>query len=79
MREVSLIEKQLHDEISILHNEILNLEQNNRLIKNGSKQLCEEIKLLIKDRETLQAENDKLKYQLEQLKDNHVCVGELPY
>lgn len=33
--------------------EILNLKENNRLLENGSKQLCNEIKLLVKDKDLI--------------------------
>jgi len=33
--------------------DLLNLKENNRLLENGSKQLCNEIKLLIKDKDLI--------------------------
>ena len=42
-----------YEDTELSFEEILNLRENNRLLEKGSKQLVDEIKLLIKDRETL--------------------------
>jgi len=54
------------------NNEIFNLKENNRLLENGNKQLCEEIKLLIKDKEELQKE-------LGRYRGDHVYIGKPPF
>ena len=42
-----------YEDTELSFEEILNLKENNKLLEKGSKQLVEEIKILIKDRETL--------------------------
>ena len=51
-------ERLLYNQILRHKAEIEDLKENNRLLESGSKQLCDEIKLLIKDSEELQRKLD---------------------
>lgn len=53
--QISSSHNEIHIEtiLEALDLDILNLVENNRLLENGSKQLCEEIKRLIQEKDTL--------------------------
>lgn len=46
-------EEHIETILEVLDLDILTLRENNRLLENGSKQLCEEIKRLVEERELL--------------------------